>query len=151
MVFELDAFWGFDSGLKVLAMPAQFTTNYFYAEQPIDKLTLMSVLAEGSTRNIGDLTVTTSKNYEEASTDFANPQYMVLANESKTGLPLDYSAYADRVNVAETGRNVLIKFSNYNTTNQNTSETTYNITKVPQPGHYVQLLLVDYETEARDA
>ena len=148
-ILAVDKFWGFDSGSTILAQPAYFVTNYFYDENPVYNFTLMKVLAEGASRGVADLSVSAAKDYEE--TTFNTAQDLVLANPAYTSLGVDYYAHSDTASPAQSGRNVLIKFANYNSLNRNTDETTYNITKIPQPPHYVQLLLVDYEEGRRNA
>lgn len=148
MLFQMDKFWGWDDGVQVHALPAFATINYVFNDNPTAEFTLSRIRVEGQTRNIGDLSVSTSGPYDEDG--FTNPQPLNLGG-TDDGIPLDYFAHSDKADVAEEGRCILIKFQNYSTNNQDSNETTFNVTKYAQPPHYIQLLFLTTEQGKEDA
>ena len=144
-IFELNKFWGMDQGSSVISMPAYIITNYFYGDNPTEYFSLIKLLLEGSVRGVADLTVQISKNFNDST--YGAPQKLILGDPTVTGLPVDYHAESATASPAENGRNMLIKILNYSPSNFTSGEKT----QIPQPPHYLQLLLIDHEGAHKNA
>lgn len=157
-VYEGETGWTYSHPSFSGSIPAWFVTNHVFGENPFLKWTLKKVRVEGQSRGCADLNMTISHDYalpEDDPTVARSVDYNLPPTE-QLGLPVNYTATSDMVNIRDTGRLVNLRSAHFNNSDKhnygslNDDSPLYG-SNVPQPSHYVQLLLIQYEEGGMDA
>ncbi len=157
-VYEAEQGWSYVCNNKAVAIPAYVVTNHVFGDNPFMKWSLSKMRVEGAARGNADLCASVNHDYNlpvpgtNKQVDFSIPDADVV------GLPTDYTAGSDMVNVRDTGRVLNLRVDNYTSSNFNSGWSlvgpdgnTMRGTNSPMPPHYLQLLMIQFAEGGMDA
>ena len=113
---------------------------------------------EGASRGNADLCASVNHDYNYPVPGVNKQVDFSIPDADAIGLPTDYGAGSDMVNVRDTGRVLNLRIDNYTSSNFNSGWSltgpdgnTLRGTTSPMPPHYLQLLMLQFEEGGMDA
>lgn len=157
-VYEAEQGWSYVCNNKAVAIPAYILTNHVFGDNPFMKWSMRKMRVEGASRGNADLCASVNHDYNYPVPGVNKQVDFSIPDADAIGLPTDYGAGSDMVNVRDTGRVLNLRIDNYTSSNFNSGWSltgpdgnTLRGTTSPMPPHYLQLLMLQFEEGGMDA